>query len=122
MASPSSSHANTVPPISRTVLERHSIAGTDRETEVILVIYQPGVSAPPHHHASAGFNYVLEGTAETAYGGETPKRYQAGEVFMDQAKVPHTVFRNADPRHVLRFLIVADVRKNQPYTYLDLSR
>lgn len=108
--------AANVATISRTVLERQPIADTDREVEVILVVYPPGATAPLHHHPSPGFNYVLEGTAESAYGSEAPRQYHAGETFMDLANVPHTVFRNPDRKHVLRFLIVANVRANQPYT------
>lgn len=112
-----SAEASAVPPISRTILEQQPIAGTDREMDVILVVYQPGVVAPKHHHSSAGFNYVLEGTAESAYGNETPRQYRAGETFMDQADVPHTLFRNPDQHKLLRFLIVANVKANQPYTF-----
>ncbi|GLQ96190.1 hypothetical protein GCM10007863_06080 [Dyella mobilis] len=101
------------------MLERHPIAGTDETMEVILVVYQPGVSAPPHHHSVAGLNYVLEGSAESAYGKDAPKLYRAGETFQDLPGVPHTVFRNADAHKVLRFLIFANVHSDQPYTIAD---
>jgi quercetin dioxygenase-like cupin family protein len=107
------------PPISRTVLERHPIPGTDETMEIILVVYQPGVAAPLHHHSVAGLNYVLEGTAESAYGKDAPKLYHTGETFTDLPNVPHTVFRNADAHKVLRFLIFANVHANQPYTIVD---
>ena len=113
------SHASevaAVQPITRSILERRPILGTNLEREVILVAFQPGVIAPPHHHTDAGFNYVIEGTAESGYGNETPKLYHAGETFLDQADVPHTVFMNPDKNKVLRFLIVASVQADKPYT------
>jgi quercetin dioxygenase-like cupin family protein len=103
-------------PITRTVLEQRPIPGTDESMEIILVVYQPGVVAPLHHHSVAGLNYILEGTAESAYGNDPPKRYHAGDTFPDLPNMPHTVFRNADKQKPLRFLIFANVHANQPYT------
>jgi quercetin dioxygenase-like cupin family protein len=103
-------------PITRTVLEQRPIPGTDESMEIILVVYQPGVTAPVHHHSVAGLNYVLEGTAESAYGNDPPKLYHAGETFQDLPDMPHTVFRNADKQKPLRFLIFANVHAHRPYT------
>lgn len=112
------SHANAadVPPISRTVLEQRPIAGTDQSMELILVTFQPGVSAPLHHHPVAGLNYIVEGTAESAYGSDTPKLYHQGDTLQDLPNVPHTIFRNPDKRKVLRFLIFANVHAGQAYS------
>ena len=107
-----------IPPITRTVLERRPIPGTDQDMELILVTFQPGVSAPLHHHPVAGLNYIVEGTAESAYGQDAPKLYRAGDTLQDLPNVPHTIFRNADKHNVLRFLIFANLRADQPYTII----
>ncbi len=104
-----------VPPITRTVLERRAIPGTDQEMQMILVVFQPGAASPLHHHPEPGLNYILEGTAESAYGKETPKRYHAGDTLQDIAGLPHTIFRNPDPHKVLRFLIFANLHAGEPY-------
>lgn len=108
--------ASDIPPISRTVLERRPIPGTDQSMELILVTFQPGVSAPLHHHPIAGLNYIVEGTAESAYGRDAPRLYRAGDTLQDLPDVPHTIFRNPDKNKVLRFLIFANLRADQPYT------
>jgi quercetin dioxygenase-like cupin family protein len=107
---------DTVKPITRTVLEQRPIPGTDETMEIILVVFQPGVAAPLHHHSVAGLNYILEGTAESAYGNDAPKTYRAGDTLQDLPGVPHTVFRNVDKHKPLRFLIFANVHVNQPYS------
>ena len=108
--------ASNMPPISRTVLERRPIPGTDQSMALILVTFQPGVSAPLHHHPVAGLNYIVEGTAESAYGRDAPRLYRAGDTLQDLPNVPHTIFRNPDKDKVLRFLIFANLRADQPYT------
>jgi quercetin dioxygenase-like cupin family protein len=103
-------------PITRTVLEKRPIPGTDESMEIILVVLQPGVAAPVHHHSVAGLNYILDGTAESAYGTDAPKLYHTGDTLQDLPDVPHTVFRNVDKQKPLRFLIFANVHANQPYS------
>jgi quercetin dioxygenase-like cupin family protein len=105
-----------IPPISRTVLEHHPIADTDQTMEIIQVTLQPGASAPVHHHPVPGLVYILEGSAESAYGNDAPKRYRAGDTMQDLPNVPHTVFRNPDPHKVLRFLVFANLPAGQAYT------
>ena len=102
-------------PIRRTLLQRHAIPGTDEEMQLTLVEYQPGVSAPLHHHPVAGLVYVVEGTVESAYGNDPPRLYHAGDSLQDLAEVPHTLFRNANPDKVLRFLVFTKLRSGQPY-------
>jgi quercetin dioxygenase-like cupin family protein len=116
MIATSSSAAAAMQPITRTVLEQRGIPGTDEQMEIILVVFQPGVAAPLHHHPVAGLNYILEGTAESAYGNATPKLYHAGDTLQDLPGLPHTVFRNADQHKVLRFLIFANIHAHQSYT------
>ena len=58
-------------------LERRPIPGTGLEMRLNLVTQPPGY-APLHHHPGRGFVYMLEGRAESAYGGEAIKRFVAG--------------------------------------------
>ena len=115
IASVRTAEASALQPITRTVLERRPIQGTDQEMQLILIVYQPGVSAPLHHHPVAGLNYILEGTAESAYGKDLPKVYHAGDTLQDLPDVPHTIFRNPDKDKALRFLVFANLRADQPY-------
>jgi len=105
----------SAPQIKRTVLERHAIPGTDEEMQMIMVEFPPGAVSPLHHHPVAGLSYIVEGTAESAYGKDAPKVYHAGDTLQDIPDVPHTLFRNPDNTHVLRFLIFANLHKDQPY-------
>ena len=59
-------------------LERRPIPGTDLEMRLSLYSQPPGYFAPLHHHPGQGFVYMLEGTAESAYGDEAIKRFVAG--------------------------------------------
>ncbi|MGC1551105.1 MAG: cupin domain-containing protein [Rhodanobacter sp.] len=101
--------------ITRTTLEHHLIPGTDQEMRMDLIVLSPGVSAPLHHHPVAGLIYILEGSAESAYGDEKPRLYHAGESLQDRALVPHTLFRNTDKHAVLRFLVFYTIKVGQPY-------
>lgn len=101
--------------VTRSVLERHDLPGSDFEMVLVEVSFPPGRAAPLHHHPVAGLVYVLEGTAESAYGEDPPRVYHAGDTLQDQAGIPHTVFRNTDPNKPLRFLIFYTARKGQPY-------
>lgn len=110
------SGTSVVPPISRTVLERRPLPGSDQNMVLILVTLQPGVSAPLHHHPVAGLNYIVEGTAESAYGRDVPKLYRQGDTLQDLPDVPHTVFRNPERNKVLRFLVFTTLHTGQAYT------
>lgn len=112
-------HAETAPDpaagITRTMLQRYAIPGSDQEMRMDLIVFPPGAASPLHHHPVAGLNYILEGTAESAYGDETPRLYHAGESLQDRATIPHTLFRNPDQHAVLRFLIFYTVKAGQSY-------
>jgi quercetin dioxygenase-like cupin family protein len=69
-----------------------------------------------HHHPVAGLNYIVEGTAESAYGRDVPKLYRQGDTLQDLPDVPHTVFRNPDRNKVLRFLVFTTLHTGQAYT------
>ena len=77
--------------IERVEIQRSEVPGTDLEMRVLLVTYPPGAAAPVHHHPVVGINYILEGTAETAFDNDPPRTYKAGESFQDLAIRPHTI-------------------------------
>jgi hypothetical protein len=58
--------------------------------------------------------YVVRGSFESAFEGDAPTITHEGEAFTDRALVPHTLFRNADPREPLEFLITYVVRVGEP--------
>ena len=104
--------------IERVVLQRSDVPGTDLEMLVLLVTYPPGAAAPVHHHPVVGINYILEGSAETAFDNDPPRTYKAGESFQDLAMRPHTIFRNASRTKPLRFLIFYTIPKGMPTLYV----
>jgi quercetin dioxygenase-like cupin family protein len=97
-------------------LERRPIPGTDLEIRLNLVTQPPGYSAPLHHHPGQGFVYMLEGTAESAYGDEAIKRFVAGDHWTEPADVAHRIARNPDTRTVRRFLVFSVNRPGEPIT------
>ena len=97
-------------------LERRPIPGTDLEMRLNLVTQPPGYSAPLHHHPGQGFVYMLEGTAESAYGDEAIKRFVAGQHWTEPAAVAHRIARNPDPHTVRRFLVFSVNRPGEPST------
>ena len=97
-------------------LERRPIPGTDLEMRLNLVTQPPGYSAPLHHRPGQGFVYMLEGTAESAYGDEAIKRFVAGDHWTEPADVAHRIARNPDTRNVRRFLVFSVNRPGEPST------
>jgi quercetin dioxygenase-like cupin family protein len=114
--------AQTNPPqggfsgVSRKTLERLALPGDARELVVAEVTYPPGGVAPLHRHPVGGIIYIVEGTAESAYGNEAPRVYRAGETLQDRADLPHTLFRNSDPERELRFLTIYALEPGRSYT------
>jgi quercetin dioxygenase-like cupin family protein len=97
-------------------LERRPIPGTNLEMRLNLVTQPPGYSAPLHHHPGQGFVYMLEGTAESAYGDEAIKRFHAGDHWTEPADVAHRVARNPDAHTARRFLVFSVNRPGEPST------
>jgi quercetin dioxygenase-like cupin family protein len=104
--------------IQRVEIQRSDVPGTDLEMRVLLVTYPPGAAAPVHHHPVVGINYILEGSAETAFDNDAPRTYSAGESFQDLAMHPHTIFRNASKTKPLRFLIYYTIPRGMPTLYV----
>ena len=97
-------------------LERRPLPGTGLEMRLYLFTQPPGYSAPLHHHPGQGFVYMLEGTAESAYGDEVVKRFQAGDHWTEPADLPHRIARNPDTQTVRRFLVFSVNRPGEPGT------
>jgi quercetin dioxygenase-like cupin family protein len=87
------------------------------ETQLYLIEYGPGASAPVHVHPVVGVGRVLEGSFVSAFGDEQPVEVHAGEGFVDQAAVPHRLFRNTSHDLPLRFMIAYTIRSNQRIFY-----
>jgi quercetin dioxygenase-like cupin family protein len=102
--------------VTRKVLERLPLPGDTRELVVVEVTYPPGGVAPLHRHPVEGAIYIVEGVAESAYGDDAPRRYQAGDTLQDRADLPHTLFRNCDPERPLRFLTIYVLEPGRSYT------
>jgi quercetin dioxygenase-like cupin family protein len=104
------------PPVTRTTMEVRPIEGTDLEMRLVLVVVPPGVSVPEHHHNVGGLNYIVAGTAESAYGDQPVETFKAGQSLQDLPAITHRVFRNPDANSELRFLIFTTIKTGQPYT------
>jgi quercetin dioxygenase-like cupin family protein len=97
-------------------LERRPIPGTDLEMRLNLVTQPPGYSEPVHHHPGPSFVFMLEGAAESAYGEDAVKRFQAGDHWSQPIDIPHRVARNPDPKIPRRFLVFTVNRRGEPST------
>ncbi len=106
------SNSNSVDKITRTILERTAIPGTDEEIRLMMVIYPPGHPGRSHLHPVVGLNYIVSGTAESQYEGENLTTYNSGDSYTDPANKKHLVFRNASNEEELRFLVAYRVKKS----------
>lgn len=102
--------------ITRTTMEVRPVEGTDQEMRLVLVVIPPGMSVPAHHHTVGGLNYIVSGTAESAYGDGPVETFKAGQTLQDLPATTHRVFRNPDANSELRFLIFYAIKTDQPYT------
>jgi quercetin dioxygenase-like cupin family protein len=101
--------------ISRKVIERLNIAGSDEELRLMLIEYPPNVSSVPHTHPVGGLCYVVEGAAESQYEGEDLKTFKAGDSYQDIATKKHLLFRNASKTDPLKFTCTAKIKKDQQF-------
>jgi quercetin dioxygenase-like cupin family protein len=79
MDQPGHGQQNGFSGVTRKVLERLPLPGDQRELCVVEVTYPPGGVAPIHRHSVGGAIYIIEGVCESAYGGEVPRQYRAGD-------------------------------------------
>jgi quercetin dioxygenase-like cupin family protein len=109
-ASSASGGKPAAPAIRRTLLGRQPAHERGWETRLYLIEYPPGAEAPLHVHPAMGVGWVLDGELESAFGDEPIVKVRAGAAFVDQADVPHRLFRNASPDRALRFVIAYTLR------------
>jgi len=101
--------------VSRKVIERTDIAGTDEELRLMLIEFPPAVSSPVHMHPVAGLCYVISGTAESQYEGEDVRVFKAGDSYQDAAAKKHLLFRNPSKTESLKFTCAAKIKKDQQF-------
>lgn len=100
--------------IIRTILQSYEDS-EGNEFRLVMTTYPPGLGLPVHHHPSVGFNYILEGTAESQYIDEPLLTFKAGDSYQDKANAQHLIFRNADRVNPLKYLITYTTKKGQPF-------
>jgi len=111
-------------PVTRPEIQRRLLAtrpadnAPGQDTQLWLIEYPPGAEAPPHRHPVVGVGYVVEGAFESAFAGEPLVRVQAGESFVDPARVEHRVFRNAHADRPLKFVVAYTIDKATPVVQL----
>lgn len=101
--------------VSRKVIERADIAGSDEELRLMLVEFPPAFSNVAHTHPVAGLCYVIEGTAESQYEGEDVKTFNTGDSYQDSATKKHLLFKNSSTTEPLKFTCTAKIKKDQPF-------
>jgi quercetin dioxygenase-like cupin family protein len=101
--------------ITRKIIERTPIVGTDEELRLMLIEYPPGAAAAPHRHPVIGLCYVIQGMAESQYEGEGIRTLRAGDSYQDSATQQHLVFRNALATEPLLFTCAAKIGKDQEF-------
>lgn len=101
--------------VTRVEMMRKEIPGAaGREAVMYLITLPPGAAAPVHAHPGIGVGYVLEGSYESQYEGETLQRFEAGDAIYDLVHTPHLIARNASDTVPLRFLMTFVVAKGDP--------
>jgi quercetin dioxygenase-like cupin family protein len=101
--------------VSRKIIERTDIDGSDEELRLMLVEFPPGYASPAHLHPVVGLNYIVEGAAESQYEGEPLKTLHAGDSYQDLANRKHLVFRNASKTAGLKFIVAYTIAKDLPF-------
>jgi quercetin dioxygenase-like cupin family protein len=105
--------------ITRKVIEQHTVEGTSKLLELILVRYAPGAQSPVHTHPSVGLNYIVAGQVDSQYEGEPVKHYRAGDTYQDPAGKRHLMFKNTSDAEPLVFLIAVELEPGQSFVQLS---
>jgi quercetin dioxygenase-like cupin family protein len=101
--------------VSRKVIERTDVAGSNEELRLMLVEFPPKFSNVAHTHPVVGLCYIIEGIAESQYEGEELKTLHAGDSYQDSATKKHLLFRNASETDPLKFTCSAKIGKDQEF-------
>jgi quercetin dioxygenase-like cupin family protein len=97
--------------VRRTLLDRAPAHEPGWETRLYLIEYPPLIAAPLHDHPAIGIGFVIEGEFESAFGDGPTTTVKAGQSFVDQADVPHRLFRNTSADRTLRMLVAYTIRQ-----------
>jgi quercetin dioxygenase-like cupin family protein/sugar lactone lactonase YvrE len=101
--------------VRRQLLDERPVAGQPGLlTQLWLIEYAPGASAPPHRHPVAGIGYVVEGAFDSSFSGQPPLHVSAGQSFFDPPQLQHRVFRNASSERPLKFVIAYTIPRGSP--------
>ena len=85
---PPPSTAQSVPGVTRTILQRNDLSGQTREAIQLRVDFAPGAVFPRHMHAGDEMVYVLNGTLEYRLDGQPRATLRAGDVlFIPSGKI-----------------------------------
>lgn len=106
---------NKITNVSRKVIQRSEIVGSEEELRMMLVEFPPAYSNIVHIHPVGGLCYVIEGTAESQYEGEEIKVYHSGDSYQDQANKKHLIFRNASDSDMLKFTCTSKIKIDQQF-------
>jgi quercetin dioxygenase-like cupin family protein len=101
--------------VSRKIIQRLDVSGTDEELRLMLVDFPAEYSSVAHIHPVGGLCYVVQGAAESQYDGEEVKVFHAGDSYQDQANKKHLIFRNPSKTDVLKFTCTAKIKKDLPF-------
>jgi quercetin dioxygenase-like cupin family protein len=101
--------------IRRQLLDQRPAEGAPGlETQLWLIEYPPGASAPAHHHPVVGIGYVIEGAFDSEFAGQAPLHVSAGQSFVDPARIEHRLFRNASSSQPLKMLVAYTIPSGTP--------
>ncbi|QWT20430.1 cupin domain-containing protein [Bacillus sp. NP157] len=79
-----------------------------KKLTAVEVVYPPGASSAPHHHAGSAFiyAYVVSGSIVSEVNGGGEHTYKAGESFYEEPGAHHSVSRNASNTEPAKLLAV----------------
>lgn len=84
------------------------------ESQIILLEFPPGASAPPHTHPVSGMSFVVKGKMISHYEGQEVKEYSAGESFIDPCDTLHHRAENASSDEWLIVTVTYVVKTGHP--------
>lgn len=108
---------NKITEVTRKIIERTDIPGSDEELRLMLVEFPPGYESPAHIHPVIGLNYIIDGIVESQYEGEQLKTMNTGDSYQDPADKKHLIFRNSSKTDTLRFLVAYRIKKNEEFMH-----
>jgi len=107
--------AAQAPAIRRQLLDQRPVEGAPgMETQLWLIDYPPGASAPSHHHPVVGIGYVVEGAFDSAFADQAQVHVSAGQSFVDPARLEHRLFRNSSSTQPLKMLVAYTIPSGTP--------